>query len=40
MRLFLAADLDDGARAGAAAAVSRFRALAERDCAGCTAGVR
>ena len=40
MRLFLAADLDDGARASVAGAVTRFRALAERERAGCTAGVR
>jgi 2'-5' RNA ligase len=40
MRLFLAADLDEGARASVAGAITRFRALAERDRAGCTAGVR
>ena len=40
MRVFLAADLGDGARARVADAVTAFRARAERDRPGCARGVR
>jgi 2'-5' RNA ligase len=39
MRLFIAADLDDGARAAVSEAVARFRALSERDRHGSARGV-
>jgi 2'-5' RNA ligase len=39
MRLFIAADLDDGARAAVSEEVARFRALSERDRHGSTRGV-
>lgn len=39
MRLFVAADLDDGARAAVSGAVARFRALSERERQGATRGV-
>jgi 2'-5' RNA ligase len=39
MRLFIAADLDDGARAAVSEAVARFRAQSERDRQGSTRGV-
>jgi len=39
MRLFIAADLDDGARAAVSAAVERLRALSERVRRGSTRGV-
>lgn len=40
MRLFLGAELDEAARASVSGAVARFRGAAERDCPGCTRGVR
>jgi 2'-5' RNA ligase len=39
MRLFIAANLDDGSRAAVSAAVERFRAQSERDRQGSTRGV-
>jgi RNA 2',3'-cyclic 3'-phosphodiesterase len=39
MRLFIAADLDDGARAAVSGAVERLRDLSERDHAGSSRGV-
>jgi 2'-5' RNA ligase len=39
MRLFVAADLDDGAREAVFAAVARFREVSERDRRGSTRGV-
>jgi RNA 2',3'-cyclic 3'-phosphodiesterase len=40
MRLFIAADLDDGARKAASDAAARLRALSERERQGSTRGVR
>jgi len=39
MRLFIAANLDDGSRAAVSAAIARFRARSERDRHGSTRGV-